>query len=408
MYNNILKNIFILIVIIIFILAFSSSYASLSIDNLAYVLAIGIDTSTDNKLQVSFQFSTSSPASETGSSTKADTIINTVTASSLSNAINLVNGYLRRQINLSHCKAVIFSEEFAIQGISDEIYTLANDIQIRPSTNIIVSKCTAKYYLEQTTPQLENTVYKYYEIFTSSSRFTGYMPEATIGSFFNALISNTCDPYTILGGLTLGNTVNNSEIDSQNDYLIKSNNSSIKGQNGVENIGVAVFKDAKLVGELNALETISFLSIKNDLNRFLISVPDPKNNNYYLDIYLSPSISTKIDIDTSTNSPYIKIKCKFNGRIYSMTENSKYLSEDVLKSISNSCNSYLENIFSDFLYKTSKEFNSDINDFGTYALKNFLTTRDFENYNWLEIYKDAFFNVEVDTSVKSGMLITET
>lgn len=408
MYNNILKNFSILIVIIIFILAFSSSYASLSIDNLAYVLAIGIDTSDDNKLEVTFQFSTTVPASESGSSSKANTVLNTVTTSSLSNAINLVNGYLRRQINMSHCKAIIFSEEFAMQGISDEIYTLVNDTQIRPSANIIVSKCKAKYYLKQTTPQLENTIYKYYEIFTSSSKFTGYMPDTTIGSFFNAMICNTCNPSAILGGLTLGNNTNNSEIDSQNDYLIKSNNSSIEGENGVENIGVAVFKDDKLVGELNALETISFLIMRNELRRFLISVPDPENNNYYLDIYLSPTISTKIDVDTSSKSPYIKIKCKFTGRIYSMSENSKYLSEDVLKSISNSCNSYLESIFSDFLYKTSKEFHSDINGFGKYALQNFLTTKDFENYNWLANYKDAFFDVEVDTSVKSGMLITET
>ena len=94
-----------------------------SIYNLAYVLAIAIDTSTDNKLEVSFQFSTSlSP--ESGSNNKPSTIINTVTASSLSNATNLINGYLGKQINMSHCKVIIFSEELASQGISDEIYTL--------------------------------------------------------------------------------------------------------------------------------------------------------------------------------------------------------------------------------------------------------------------------------------------
>lgn len=42
----------------------------------------------------------------------------------------------------------------------------------------------------------------------------------------------------------------------QKDYEIKANQSSISGENGSENIGVAVFKEDKLVGELNALETI--------------------------------------------------------------------------------------------------------------------------------------------------------
>ena len=200
----------------------------------------------------------------------------------------------------------------------------------------------------------------------------------------------------------------NNNSNSQKDYNIKANDSSVEGENKVENIGVAVFKEDKLVGELNALETMAFLSIRNKVDRFLVSVPDPLNNEQYLDIYLTPNGSSSVDVDTSTSSPYVKIKCSFTAQIYSMSENSKYLSSDVLNSISNSCNSYLESMFLDYLYKTSKDFKSDINGFGIFAAKNFITTSEFEDYNWLESYKDAFFDVQVNTSVKSGMLISET
>lgn len=405
--NKIIKNAFILILIIIFIIAFSSSYSSLSIDNLAYVLAIAIDSSDTNKLEVSFQFSTPVSA-ESSSSQKPTPFVNTVTASSISNAINLVNGYLGKQINMSHCKAIIFSEDLASQGISDEIYTLINDTQVRPSANIVISKCSAKYYIQQTKPELENLISKYYETFTNSSKYTGYIPDATIGNFFNALICKTCEPYAILGGVNAGNLTNTNETDSQKDYTIKANESSIQGQNSAENIGVAVFKGDQLVGELNALETIAFLNIKDELERFLISVPDPQNGNNYLDIYITPISSTDIKIDTSNQAPYVKMKFKFSGRIYSMSENAEYLSPEVLDSISNSCNSYLESIFSDYLYKTSKDFKSDITGLGKYTLQNFFTTKEFEDYNWSENYRNTFFDVEVDTSIKSGMLITET
>ena len=405
--KHIFRNIFIAILIVVFILAFSSSYYSLSIDNLAYVLAIAIDTSDSNKLEVSFQFSNPLPA-ESSSSEKASTLINTVTASSLSNAINLVNGYLGKHLNLSHCKVIIFSEELASQGISDEIYTLINDTQIRPSSNIIISKCNAKYYLEMTKPELENLVSKYYETFTNSSKYTGYIPDATIGNFFNNLICKTCEPFAILGGVSFSTSANTSEIDSQKDYTIKANDSSIQGENSAENIGVAVFNGDKLVGELNALETIAFLNIRDQLDRFLISVPDPSNKNNYLDIYLTPVHSVNIKIDTTNNSPFIKIKFSFSGRIYSMSDNANYLSPEILDSISNSCNQYLESVFSNYLYKTSKDFKSDINGLGKYCLKNFFTTKEFENYDWLKSYKDAFFDVEVDTSIKSGMLIVNT
>lgn len=402
--NKLLKNIFIFIIIIVFLLAFSASYSSLNIDNLAYVVALGIDSTDDNNLQVTFQFST--PVSiESGE--KPSPIMNTVTASSISNAINIINSYLGTPISLSHCKAIVFSEQMASQGLSDEIYTLINDTQITPASNIIISKCDAKYYLEQTNPELENLVSKYYETFTNSSKYTGYIPDATIGDFFNDLTSRSRQPCAILGGIN-ADSKDQENAGSQEDLTLKANNASISGKNGSENFGIAVFKNDMLVGELCALETICFLNIKNSIDRFLISVQDPENENNTLDIYMTPAKNTSVKVDTSTQTPYIEISCKFTGRIYSMSENSKYLSPDVLDSISKSCDSYLESLFTNYLYKTSKEFNSDINSFGTYALKNFFTTSDLENYNWLENYRNAFFKVNVDSSVKSGMLITET
>ncbi len=383
-----LKNIFILFIILIFISAFSSSYSSLNLDKLIYVLALGIDKGDNNQLEVTFQFSNPLSPDSAGSE-KAETLSNTVTASSISSAINLANSYQERQLNLSHCKVIIFSEELAVEGISEEIYTLINDTQIRPSSNIVISKCSAKSYIKQTKPEVENLISKYYEMFAQSSKYTGHMPDATIGKFFNSLICNTCEPFAILGNSS-------------------TNSSSVHGSNNIENIGVAVFKNDVLVGELNSNETIAFLNMRNAVDRFLISVPDPFNHNNYIDIYVTPLKSRKVDIDTSSSTPYINVNCYFSARIYSMAENSKYLSDDVLAAISNSCNSYLENIISDYLYKTSKSFKSDINGFGNNATKNFLTTKDFENYNWNENYKNTFFKVNVDTSVKSGMLITET
>ncbi len=412
--NKLTRNIFIFILVIIFIMAFSSSYFSLSMDNLAYVLAIGIDKSDENKLKVSFQFSTTSPVAESGSTKKAPSVIDTVEASSLSNAINLMNNYLSKQVNMSHCKVIIFSEELAKEGISSEIYTLINDTQVRPSSNIVITKTDANYYMQKTQPQLENLIAKYYEIFTNSSEYTGFMPNATIGEFFNTLICKECEPFAILGGVIASNSQNDQSSNSsstnnaQRDYSIKSSHSPISGETDSENIGVAVFKGDTLVGELDALETISFLSIKNKADRFLISIPDPTTSNSYIDIYMTPENMTQIKVDTKTGSPYIQVSLRFTGRIYSMENNENYLKPEVLELISDSCDSYLESTFSNFLYKTAKEFHSDILGFGKSASSNFFTIEDFENYNWLDSYQDSFFDVDVNTSIKSSMLITET
>ena len=90
-----------------------------------------------------------------------------------------------------------------------------------------------------------------------------------------------------------------------------------------------------------------------------------------------------------------------------MNKGAQYLNPDVLNSISNSCNSYLEKQFSNYLYKTSTVFESDINGIGSYALSKFTTT-EFDNYNWLNNYKNSTFEVKINTVMDSGFLLTQT
>ena len=306
-----------------------------------------------------------------------------------------MNAYLGKKVNLSHCKLIIFSEELAKDGISDEVYSLINEIQIRPSANIVISKCNTKYYIENSVPSLESLIPRYYDIFPNTSEYTGYTCNATIGDFFNALVCNSCSAYAILGGINNPNTDPN-QLQASDDSSIKSNESPITGNRSSQNIGLAVFKDDKLAGELNAIETICFLNIRKKVDTFLVSVPNPEDATSKIDIYLSPKDNNNIDVKFVNGAPYIKLKLNFSGKIYSMSKNSQYLNEDVLNSISNSCNTFLENEFLKYLYKTSTVFESDINGFGVYALSEFYTSSEFNDYNWLNNYKNCNFDVDIE------------
>lgn len=406
--NKIIRNIFVFIVILVFLVAFNSSYTSLSIDNLAYVIALGIDVGENEKYKITFQFTTGSPNPETGSTEKSPSIVNSVEANSINSAISIMNAYMARELNLSHCRLIIFSEEVAINGISNEIYTLANDTQIRPSANIIVSKNMAKDYIDNSQPILENLITKYYEIFPNSSKYTGYVYNATLGDFFNELNSNTSEPLAILGGVNT-NTPNASTSSNASEVSdMKSTDNSISASRGSENIGVAVFKEDKLVGELTALETLCLSIIRGEVASFLISVQDPSGGQELIDLMLYNEDGKNITVDIVNNTPYITIDLKFTGRICSMKETSKYLENSVLESISQEANQYLKDIITTYLYKTSIEFKSDINDIGKYCLSKFLTISEFENFDWQENYANSTFNVTINTRVQSGFLITES
>ena len=78
------------------------------------------------------------------------------------------------ELNFSHCKVIVFSEDFAKEGISTEICTLVNDEEIRPSTNIVISTSDANTYLKNSNPNIEKLVTNYYDTFELTSNFTGY------------------------------------------------------------------------------------------------------------------------------------------------------------------------------------------------------------------------------------------
>lgn len=91
-----------------------------------------------------------------------------------------------------------------------------------------------------------------------------------------------------------------------------------------------------------------------------------------------------------------------------MDEHSKYLDEKNIETLEKYATSYLEDQIYQYLYTLSKEYNSDIDGFGKLVLKNFSTWEDWTNYNWLDNFKNAFFNVYVETKVKSGEILVET
>lgn len=184
--------------------------------------------------------------------------------------------------------------------------------------------------------------------------------------------------------------------------------SSKSADNGIENIGLAVFKNDKFVGQLTKTETLSNLIITNKLKSCRLSIPDPEDQNKAIDFYLTLDRKPDIKVSILNGTPYITLKVKMNGRISSINQISKNVSDERIAKIEDSASHYLETHILNYLYKTAKEFGSDISGIGKYAINNFKTRSDYENYNWLNNFESSFFNVETDVNVRSSFLLTGT
>lgn len=447
MSKNSVKIIVFFILIAMFINAFSESYVSHSLTNLAYVLALGIDVGEKAKLKITAQFSKATAFDSGGGSSDSSSQIVMVSgeADSIFSGINLLNSYIGKELNLAHCNVVVFSEELAKNGIGTQIYSLINNEEIRPSTNILVSKCSAYDYLNNVRPNIEKLTIQYFDTFSITSRLTGYISNLTIGEFYNNLSSEIKAGTAILGGLnatartessegTSGSSSNedsssqsssssgsnsqnsNSSPNSTNEPSnaitnpedLTAGSSSVEGERGTENIGLAVFNGDKLCGELTAIEAISHLLIKNKVDSCIVSINNPYNNSSKVELQLYPTKKSKISVDINDDVPHISIELKIDADILTLDENIDYGQENVLETFSNATTEYLEKEICDYLNKVSKEYSTDIDNFGNKALAYFATSSEWKDFNWSEKFKNAEFDVNVDVTVISSLLITKT
>lgn len=360
-----------------------------------------------------------------------------------------MNSYIGKELNFSHCKVIVFSEDFAKNGIESEICALINNEELRPSTNIIVSTSDANTYLKNSNPNIEKLVTNYYDTFELTSNFTGYSDDATIGTFFTKLFGPSKTNTAILGrtfqkissseassegesssssnfneNAQINKTDSDSQeasqssVDFQNGESGKSSGGNniendsggasleISGQRGTQNVGIGVFKYGKYIGRLSELDSICHLLITSNVDSFVLSIPIENYADNLIDLNISLSRNTDINVDVSSDYPNISLSVYCEAKILTVDENSNYTDSKTVEDISKSGKEYLKKNIESYLTKTSKELNADIDCFSNYAMSHFLTSQDWKNYNWISKYENANFEVNIEFNITSSLLFS--
>lgn len=436
--KNLLKWTIIIITVFIFLYAFSSSYNSQNIDHLDYVIALCIDAIPDSdNLKVSFEFADLSSFSENSSSDVSEPIINTIVAPSISNAITVMNGYIGKQLNLSHCKLIVFSKEYAKKGIFNEVSVLTHNIQIRPTASIVISDIEAVEYVKKSTSSLEQVLTKYYDLFPTSSKYTGYTSNVPLGKFYEDMQDVDVGAVTILGKEVKNvdtqknksseessskesqdssenkskepkNPIEETTINNKPNYQsINPQYSILEGDHGTENMGLAVFKDDKYIGDLTTIETLCYSLLEDEVDNFLVTLPSPFEENQKVDIYAGSLSQLDVDVDVSKEIPVININLNLTADLLNIIPNTHMSYEESINKLDESFKAYLSKEIKDYLYKTSKEYKVDINEFYMKAKQKFLTIQDYENYKWSQKYENAEFNINFNDSIISTLVIKD-
>lgn len=377
------KKILITIILIIFLFSLTGCYDASTIEDAYYIVAMGIDLTQNESYKISIQIAkndSQSSESKSQSSQSSSYTIYTVEADTIDSGISILNNYLNKKINLSHCSAIIFSEELAKKGIGSLINSLANNQEIRPNTYILVSNQKASDILEKVSNSGENFSSRFYEYIINSVNYTGYSVKTT----FSDLLSE----------------INDESGDAKALYTFVS-------EDNIQNIGLAIFKNDYMVGHTSAMDSIAHLLLTDDLEECEITINNPFDENSKIDLEIGIMKNSDIDVEIINNTSFITCDIFITAEIASSGKHFDYTSSENIETVERATEKYLKDIITDYLYTLSKEYNSDILNFKNMYSRKCLTNQDFEKVHFDDIYKDSYFDVNVQVDISSTHLFVK-
>ncbi len=406
----------------------SACYDKREIDDLAYVIAIGIDEGKANNLLVTLQIAipgsiaggsgggASSGGGGGGGGGQKPFLVTSVEAPTIYSALNMANTYVNRQINLSNAIALVFSKALAEKGVEYLINAVARGREFRPSMYVVVSRTTAEDYIKNVIPVLENNPSKYYQLNFTSYEYTALSANSQFHNFSTYMGSLDRQAIAILGG------VNEHEKDEDIDirdstYLEKGRSSPLEGDYKAGHIprfsgtksevmGLAVFDGDKMVGELDGEETAYYLLVTGEYRNAFWTMPDPQAKNRYVILNIRQNRKPQQEVNFIDGKPQISVKVLLEADITSIQSGINYEIGEETKKLERSAMDFLDNGITRLLNKTAKEFHSDIFGLGAVTKSRFLTFQQFEQFKWKSRYKDSSFTVDVSLKIRRpGILI---
>lgn len=422
------KN-FLIILLTLSTFLLTGCYNKKELDNLAYVIALGADVGSGDELNITYQIAVPVKiSSDSGKTGEENYITHTVTANSLYTGNSKVNSLTSKEVNLSHVKLIVYSEELAKQDLSGHINGIVSNVSIRPKTTVALCKGKAKDFLEKITPNLEASPARYYELLFESQKYTDDTIASELINFYSK--ASALDQATTL--LILSNQSGDDEKSSKtkneentkNEQQITgiSNKSDQNGSNGggseeksedkknkseTKFLGIAAFNGGKMVGTIPEELVVSHLILTSALKNGNLTVDDVTEKNKLVSVHLRQNKCCKFNVNLENKTPEINIAVDLTAKLQSSNSTTDYLTNKNKNALKKKIEEKLEEQLNEY-FKLTQDFNSDIAGLGKYVKTKYLTWEEFKKSNWLENYKNAKINVEVNVDLNVSRVISHT
>ena len=317
---------------------------------------------------------------------------------------------ISRRVSLMHTKMIVFSEDFAKEGVGSYLAPITRFRETRRTMHVAVVKGKAEDFIKEDMTNIGESLAKSIELITTQSKNTAFFPEARFNNFYRGILSPYESAIAIYGGVNNFDKLPNSSQKGSSPLVI--DNGYLPGdvpREGVtkrEFAGTAVFNGDKMVGNLDSVETRYYLLVMGKYKRGIMTINDKEKPSSAIAVDIRLGRNPQIKSHFENGKPVIDVKLKIEGDIQSIQSRIDYEKLSKLNDLNNQIKEHLQNGIQKLIEKTQKEFKADIFGFGHKVVDHFSTIQEWQKYNWLSHYPEAKVNLDVEVNVRrTGLMI---
>ena len=388
------------------------------VDGKSFVTAIGFDKGENFNLRFTFVFTSPTESGAKSSGGEDDETI-VIEAPSLYSAIEQINHFKSKTIELSHTQTVIFSEELAKEGIKEHIFSLVRSSHFRPNIYVCIADGTSMEFLEKINPVQTYHLEKYFQLFFDKTSSGKRGDLFLYDTYFRLLTEggSAALPYCAINNAQLKtdtekespseneseepseeNTLVGEFAENTDDFAINTAAGKIirKSKNPAEIQGVAVVKNGVFVCMLGKMESTALQLITGNMPNNYITVSNSLDTEEMITCYTTLT-ENNVKVECG-KVPKISVSIKMEGDYSQMGSDSYYVKNP--REFEKYFEGKMKETVEKFLNKI-RELNCDICGFSEAAKRNFLTVSDWEEYNWDEKFKNAEFDVDITLTIRT-------
>lgn len=380
------------------------------LDEVGNVIAIGLDEAEEeDMILVSYQFAVPQPEGGKADASKSTTIM-TNKVSTIAEALNLINSQIEHIPSMAHTKVIIIGEQLARSGVDKVLTPFMRYREYRGAMFVLVAKGMAKEVLENNKPVFNTSMSKYYEEMLANGEYSGYLLRTSLHQYYTRTKSHSGQPYITLVAIN-ANTgegeISTQKVPGGKNSGYKAGDIPRSGGNPFEFAGTAIFDNGKMVGMLSTTETRMLAMLLGEYPRGFLSVEDPLDSKFVVNINLRLGSKPKITAELVEGRPVIHIDILLEGDISNINSGINYEQKNYIDLLETQISKVNEQEMRNLIRRT-QELNSDVAGFGYYLRPAFSSNKEFVDYQWNDKYQQAEVFIKIETQIRRTGLMLRT